>query len=402
MSALPPDFPHDRANHSLLVSLVIIGMGFTVLFPILAPLGREIGLSEVQINAIIAASSLTVFLASPHWGRLSDRLGRKNTLLIGLFGFSFGTLLFNGVLAAGMTGALLGAPLFVALVVARVTHAGVMSATMPSVNAYIADITSPAERTRRMGAAGAANNLGSILGPAAAMLAVVSLLTPLWLMAALAFLNGLFLWRFLPEPPQADRKATPRMAYTDARILPFVLVGVSMFTGIALVQQTMGFRFQDALTLSTAETAQMVGIAMTLSAVCSLTAQLTIVQRSRLQPFTLLTLAMPMLIVAFVMMALGTTQVLLTAAMMVQGFAMGLAGPGFTAGASLSVGPDEQGAVAGVAASCGPLGFCIGPLIGGFLYQLEPTLPYAVVAAGYVILFLFMRRLRQRVRVHET
>ena len=63
-------------------------MGFTVLFPVLAPLGREIGLSEIQITTIIAASALTVFLTSPIWGRLSDQWGRKKVILIGLFGFA--------------------------------------------------------------------------------------------------------------------------------------------------------------------------------------------------------------------------------------------------------------------------------------------------------------------------
>jgi len=56
-------------------------MGFTVLFPVLAPLGREMGLSEVQITTIIGASSLTVFLASSRWGRRSDQWGRKRVML---------------------------------------------------------------------------------------------------------------------------------------------------------------------------------------------------------------------------------------------------------------------------------------------------------------------------------
>lgn len=399
----PTEFSPDYARRTLLISLVSVGMGFTVLFPILAPLGREIGLSDFQITSVIGASSLTVFLASPIWGRTSDRWGRKRVLLLGLFGFSAGTFLFNSVLYAGMSGVLTGTLLFVTLIVARMLHAAIMSASMPAANAYMADITDTANRTRGMGAAGAATNLGSILGPAVAGLAAISLLTPLWLMAAVAFLNGLFVWRFLPEPPRHNVVVVrERLRYSDPRIVPFVIVGVLMFSGMALVQQTMGFRFQDALTLDAADTAQAVGVAMMASAVCSLIAQGVVVQRFSFAPFTLLKLAMPLLIVAFSMMALLDTRLWLTVAMMIQGFGMGLAGPGFMAGASLAVSQEEQGAVAGVAGSCGPLGFAIGPMLGGALYQYAPGLPYAVAAMVYLLLFGTMFWMGRRVTEHAV
>jgi len=389
------------ASQVLLTSLVIVGMGFSVLFPLLAPIGREMGLSEVQITSIIGASSLAVFLASPFWGRLSDSWGRKRVMIIGLFGFSAGTVLFNSILNLGLSGALTGSALFAALIVARLCHASVMSAAMPAANAYMADITSAENRTKGMGAAGAANNLGSILGPALSGLAVFSLLLPLWVIAIVAFLNGLFIWRFLPQSPKPKIKkaARPtRLRYTDPRILPFIIVGVLMFMGFALVQQTMGFRFQDALGLTAKETAKVLGIAMMLSAGCSLFAQAIIVQRTKLAPFDLLKLAIPLLIVSFTLMASFQSQWILTAAMALQGFAMGMAGPAFMAGASLAVTSEEQGSVAGIASSCGPLGFTAGPIFGGLLYQISPVLPYAFAAAVYVILMLFMGRLSRRIQ----
>ncbi len=403
MVPLLGEFHTERAKRTLLFSLVSVGMGFTVLFPILAPLGREMGLSEIQITTIIGSSGLVVFLTSPIWGRRSDAWGRKRVLLCGLFGFSAGTFLFNSVLYLGLAGILTGSLLFIALVIARVTHASVMSASMPAANAYMADITDAASRTRGMAAAGAANNIGTILGPAVAGLAVISLLTPLWVMAAIAFLNGLFVWRFLEEPPKHQTPVVrDRLKYSDPRILPFIIIGIAMFTGMGLVQQTMGFRFQDALGLSAAETAQNFGFAMMLSGASSLFSQAVIVQRFNLAPFTLLRFAIPLLIVAFTMMALLETQLWLTIAMMVQGLGMGLASPGFTAGASLAVSPEEQGAVAGVAGSCGPLGFTLGPFIGGALYTLSPTAPYFFAAGLFLILFLFMNQLGKRVRSHTT
>lgn len=174
-----------------------------------------------------------------------------------------------------------------------------------------------------------------------------------------------------------------------------------MFSGFALVQQTMGFRFQDTLGLGPGETAQVFGTAMMLAAACSLFAQAVIVQRVELQPFTLLKLALPILVLAFVVLAIAESRGLLIAGMMIQGLGMGLAGPGFMAGASLAVSAREQGAVAGIAGSCGPLGFTIGPLVGGILYQVSPALPYAVAAGVYIVLMGFMQWLGRRVQAQS-
>ena len=165
------------ARMILLLALIAVGFGFTVLFAILGPLGREVGMSELQISSIIAASSLVVFLASPRWGRLSDRWGRKRVMVIGLFGYACGNLLFASVFHLTLIGALLPLTGYLLLMLTRVIHASVMSAIMPASSAYMADITSTATRTKGMGAVGAANNLGSILGPAlGGLLAGVTLL----------------------------------------------------------------------------------------------------------------------------------------------------------------------------------------------------------------------------------
>lgn len=388
----PQDLRYARAI--LLTALVGMGFGMTVLFAILSPLGREVGFSELEISSIIAASSLTVFLASPRWGRLSDRWGRKKVLLVGLIGYIFGTLLFATVFHATLVGWLIPAVGFYALMISRVAHASLMAAMMPSASAYMADITDVAGRTKGMGAVGAATNLGNIIGPAiGGLLAGITLLTPLWFAAGLATVTAIFVILFLPESPRklTERShVAPRLAYTDRRIMPFISVGVLMFMGMAMVQQTLAFRFQDVLDLTAVETAQTFGLAMGMSAGASLLSQLFIMQRFNLAPFQWLSLAMPVLVAAFGCMAIADSKALLMGAMLLQGAGMGIAGPAFMAGASLAVSPEEQGAVAGVAGSCGPLGFTIGPLLGGFMYQIEPSLPYWFTFFVYIPLFFFV------------
>jgi MFS family permease len=400
MNTETPAFPLVFARRILLFSLIAVGMGQTVLFAILAPLGREIGLSVIQIGAIISASSITVFLCTPMWGRASDRLGRRKVILIGLFGYTLGTVVFASVFKSALMGLFPPTMAFIALVVSRMGHASVMSATMPASSAYMADISDVAGRTKAMGAVGAANNLGAILGPAlGGGLAVFSLLTPLWFAAGITLVTALVVLRYLPDVPRQvfTRKPT-KMKRTDPRILPFMIVGVLMFMGFAIVQQTMAFRFQDALSLTAVETARTFGFGMMLSAAASLFSQAILVQLLDIKPFNLLRLAMPLLIVAFMIMATAETRNLMLLAMALLGLGMGLAGPGFMAGASLAVGPEEQGAVAGVASSCGPLGFTIGPLVGTALYSINPVYPYVFTLMVYIPLLVFVLRYKEKPR----
>ena len=293
-----------------------MAMGFsqTVLFAILAPLGREIGLTEIMIGGMISASSVTVFIAMPIWGRLSDTWGRKTVILIGLFGYTCGTFVVAGVFQAALVGLFAPMMAFILLTLTRVGNATVMAATQPASTAYMADITDAAGRTKGMGQIGAANNLGSILGPAiGGLLAAYTLLTPIWFSAFVTLVAGIAIMMALPQVPrQIAETRPPRLKYTDPRILPFIFVGIFMFMGFAIVQQTMAFRFQDTLQISAKETAEVVGIGMMLSAFFSLMAQVFVIPRLKVQPFTLLKIAMPILIGAFLMMAMGDTRWILT------------------------------------------------------------------------------------------
>src|SRR5690625_7829935 len=95
--------------------------------------------------------------------------------MLGMVGYSVGTLLFNGVAWLGLAGLLGGGLLYGLLVLMRVVHASVMSATHPAASAYMVDITSVAQRTRGMGKLAAANQIGVMLGPALAWFAFIKI-----------------------------------------------------------------------------------------------------------------------------------------------------------------------------------------------------------------------------------
>ncbi|MFT4654517.1 MAG: MFS family permease [Patiriisocius sp.] len=386
------------AKRTLLLASATIGFAQTVLFAILAPLGREVGLVEVQIGAIISSSSLTLFLVSPLWGRASDVWGRRKILLVGLFGYSAGTMMFAGVFQMALLGYLVPLTALVLLILTRVANATVMAAVSPSASAYMADITTVKERIKGMGAIGAAANIGSILGPAiGGLLAGISLLTPLYFSVILTLGVAVLTLYALPELPKASAiKKQARLKYTDPRIFPLVVAGVLLFMGFAIVQQTIAFRFQDELGLTGIETAKIVGISLMFSAAAALFVQLLVIPRLSVRPFVLLRISMPIMMIAFGIMALGHSQNMYILSMCILGMGMGLAGPGFMAGASVAVSSQEQGAVAGVAGSCPPLGFAIGPLLGTYLYSIDGALPYWFAFGSYFILFFFTLKFKDK------
>jgi MFS family permease len=272
----------------LILALMATGIGQSLVFAILAPLGREVQLAELQITSIIAISALIFGLVAPRWGRLSDRVGRRPVIITGLLGYTAGTLVFTTVFQAGLTGVLAGTTLYLVLLAVRGSQSLVMSATNPAATAYAADHSSPEQRTRTMARLGTANSMGTILGPAVSgALATFGLLAPLYFAAGLAFLAALLVWWQLPVTPRSEltrREVAVRLRFTDRRILLLLTTATGLFVGFSGIQQTLGFQLQDKLDLTGIRTAQMTGAALMVSATFTFLIQVTVMQRLKLRP----------------------------------------------------------------------------------------------------------------------
>jgi MFS family permease len=143
---------------SILFLVVLVDMiGFGIIIPFitymvagLADPGQPIGR---WVAALMAAYAGAMFLFSPFWGALSDRIGRRPVLMVGLVGNSFAFLIFG-----------LSNSLWMALF-ARL-FAGMVNANISVTSAYIGDISEPHEVARRQGIIGAAFGVGFSIGPA--------------------------------------------------------------------------------------------------------------------------------------------------------------------------------------------------------------------------------------------
>src|SRR5712671_2988143 len=90
-AAAAPDSSDSQTRGSLLVIFLTVFidlLGFGMVLPLLPIYASDFGLAEHgwQIGALMASFSLMQFLFAPLWGRLSDRIGRRPVLLVGLAG----------------------------------------------------------------------------------------------------------------------------------------------------------------------------------------------------------------------------------------------------------------------------------------------------------------------------
>ena len=162
-------------------------LGFGIIIPLLPFYAEHYGASAFVVGLLSTSFSAAQFLFAPLWGRLSDRIGRRPVILIGLLGSALSYALF--AIATSL-------PL---LFVAR-TLAGIAGANIPTAQAFIADVTTPEKRARGMGLIGAAFGLGFIFGPAiGGFLSHWGYAAPAWFAAALSFANFAAALVLLPE-----------------------------------------------------------------------------------------------------------------------------------------------------------------------------------------------------------
>ena len=84
--------------------VVIFAIGQSLLFIIVAPMARSIGLTELQFGLAFSLANISLIFAGPFWGKKSDVIGRKPVFIIGLFGSAIGTLAMAGTLSVGING----------------------------------------------------------------------------------------------------------------------------------------------------------------------------------------------------------------------------------------------------------------------------------------------------------
>lgn len=164
-------------------------IGLAMILPILPGTATRLGATPALIGVLVASYSAAQLVLAPAWGRLSDRIGRRPVLLLGLAGGVVSYVVF----------ALAGS--WQLLLLSRLIDGG-SGATTNVAQAWLADGTAPERRTRAMGQVGAAVGAGFIIGPILGGISSTGgSALPGWIAAAITLVNLMVAAIALPAAP---------------------------------------------------------------------------------------------------------------------------------------------------------------------------------------------------------
>lgn len=391
----------------LFCALLATSVGQSVMLTTLPSMGRQADLSEFHIATIMSSSALIFAFGTNVWSKVAKRAGFKRILMVGLTGYSLGTFAFASTWMAGFSGLISGTNLFLALLISRSLQSTIMSATPPSAVGYAVAISTPQNRVSAISKVTSASNVGQIFGPAyAGLLVGFGLIAPLYSIVLLTLLALTLVYFKLPVLPPLSKQQTAVHKSEDNQAptkVPYVFVAacICVFCAMAMMQQSLGFFFIDFYHYSPVEAARQVGFAMMVSAGASLTAQFGWVQRGRVSKETMISLALPILSLAYLLLFLQHSLFVLYGAMILMGLGMGMAYPSLAAAATTYCAPSQQATITGLITATTAMGYVIGPPLAAVIYQVNIALPFAVASVLIALTTCVVYITLQRASRHE-
>ncbi len=394
MTSTPIDSaPPQRTFASLVVVYMTVFLdllGFGLILPLLPFYAMHFGAHGKQIGLLFACFSIAQFFGAPFLGRLSDRVGRRPVLLLCLFGSTV------SLLATGLTDTLY------TLMAARAL-AGLFGGSIATAQAYVADVTSKAERTKYMGLIGASIGMGFVFGPfVGAELSRFGFGTAAFAAAGLSGANFLLALLRLKEslPPsargQSQRTALSIKNLRDALSRPVVGPMLIITTGATLAFVSMESTFALLAKLRFGFSEQTMG---RLFALLGIT--IAVVQGGLIGPLarrfgevSVGTVGFLILSVAFAAIPWLPSSELTVITLLFVALGQGLLTPTLSTMLSRAVAATEQGGTLGLSQSLGSLARAIGPIVAGTLFDTAQYLPYAFAALLAVSMGLFLSRQR--------
>lgn len=369
-----------RSPLAILFMAVLVDMlGFGIVIPVLPFYALAMDATPLEVTLLIASFSAMQMLATPIWGRVSDRHGRRPLLIAGLFASAVSYLIF------GMANSL-------ALLLLSRMAAGAAGGTISIAHAYIADTTRSEERAHNMGLIGAAAGLGVMIGPAiGGFFSRFTLGTPGYVAAALCALNAIAAIFLLPESRPAEKRGGPRTGqaatlrgwldtmtgFPLSRLLMVYFLGITSFTAMTAL---LALFFERRFGIGAEQMGLLFAVSGGFTVVVRGVALGRLVRRIG-EIGTMRTGALA-LTAAFLVVPVVPSFGWALVAVPLYAFGAGTLFPTLATLTSFASDAESQGSVLGGTQFVGGLGRVAGPIWAGFLFQSVAIRTPFYVAAG--------------------
>ncbi|WP_270334745.1 MFS transporter [Ligilactobacillus acidipiscis] len=381
-----------KAIFILIFSEFLICLGISIVIPVMPFLRNELHLSAFSMGVMNALFAFAQFVASPIIGRISDRIGRKPILVLGLFLFTVSEYLF------AITNQL------VLFDISRVIGGISAAMVVPTEMALAADITTKKYRARVIGWLSAAFSGGLILGPGlGGLLANIDYKLPFWVAGTLGIVSMVAMYFTLPKKLEEQNAAEQEpvddiegvlqqddkmmQILGSSGIILFVLIFISSF-GLQGFESIYSLFVNQVYHFSLNN----IALVLTLNGILSLFLQVAMFDWlvSKLSEKRLIRYCFLISLVGTVWILLAKTKVGVILATLLVFEAFDLIRPAITTMLT-KISPRNQGFINGLNMSLTSVGNVVGPLISGALLDLHPSYPYMIVAVflgiSYILTF---------------
>ncbi len=395
-----------KGKAGLLIIFVVVFidlLGFGIVLPLLPRYGKHFQASGMTLGLLMSSFSIMQFLFAPLWGRISDRVGRRPILLIGLAGSTCSYAIFGYVTGLGNKGILLGLGVMPWLFISRV-GAGIAGATISTAQAYIADVTGKQDRSKGMALIGAAFGIGFTFGPLlgamfvsddvnAAPSAMPGYIAALF--SGLALLAAIFA---LPESLKEKGSLSENGLFHISKLTKYLNHSVIMIMLVLIFLTTFTFaQFESTLSLLTKHLDYSVRSNFYLFAYIGLVLTLgqgMIVRRllPKIGERKMALSGVVLMLIGFTGLAFvgpGSSTLFLCSVIPVSVLGFSAISPSVYALLSLNSSETQQGEIMGLGQSVSAIGRILGPMIGIPLFYQKEMYPY-LCGAFVMVISLFL------------
>ena len=375
-------------NTRLLIIFLIVFidlLGFGIVIPILPSYAQGVfHASDFTVGMLVASFSFMQLVFTPFWGRLSDRIGRKPVLMIGLANTVIGYVLFGFAHTLPM--------LFFSRMLA-----GLGGANISAAQAYIADVTPVHERAKGMGLIGAAFGLGFVFGPViGGLLSTYGYAVPGFAAAGLSTIALILTYTVLPEPERDSSIARVSTAFslrgfTDTLRKPRIGLLLILFFLVTFAYANIYATFPILARSDFHYGDHEIGFLFGFIGIVGALTQGGLIRlfSGKVSERTLFLAGSAMTMIGLVCIPLSGNTWILHGVLTVLAFGSGLVTPQVLGMISQQAGPAEQGSILGINQSLGALARGLGPLWGGFIFQTAGH-PYPFFTGGAVMLVVLL------------